>query len=454
MAGIGFALRRNLAKDTYFDVLRTYVVAGIVGSGPWLISIGSMVFIGLWTEDSGGDDRAMTQFLATVTYLMAASLVVSGAVQLVFVRFIADRLFEKDENAVAPNLLGALSVTTLASGAIAVGCAALLFEGEFAYRIFLVAAFVTLCDVWVLSGLLSGVKAYRAVVGLFVAGYAVCVAGALALARFGLAGRLAGFFAGHALILFGMLALVMRRYPTDRAIAFDFLDRKRIFPSLAATGLLFNAAAWVDKVAFWANPVTSEALIGPIRRSVVYDVPIFVAYLSVVPGMAVFFVRIETDFAERYERFFSAVRRGATLSDLRRLRNELVTAARDGVFDIFRIQGLAAAALLLTAPRVLAIFHIPSFYAYLFKVHVVGVGFQVVCLGIFTIVFYLDYRKLVLALCAFFVASNLGLSLLSHHFGPRFYGLGFALAAATTSLLGLSALSRKLDRLESETFMR
>jgi uncharacterized membrane protein len=454
MAGIGFELRRHLERETYFEVFRAYLVAGIVGSGPWLISIGSMLFIGMWTRVAQGEPQVITQFLATVTHLMAVSLIVSGPMQLVFVRFIADRLFERDGKAVAPNLLGALFVTTLASGALGSTLAITLFDGQRAFRVALVASFVTLCDVWILSVLLSGLKAYRTVVAVFAAGYAACVASALALARFGLAGLLAGFFAGHALMFFVMLALVLWEYPTDRFIAFEFLDLERIFPSLALTGFLFNAAVWIDKVVFWANPVTSEALIGPIRRSVVYDVPIFLAYLSVVPGMAVFFVRIETHFAEKYEHFFAAVRSGRTLAELRRLRNELVGAARDGIYDILRIQGLAAAALLLAATRVLGAFHIPSFYTYLFKVHVVGVGFQVVLLGIFTILFYLDYRKLVLCLSAFFVSSNLALSLLSHTLGPRFYGFGFALSAAVTSLVSVSALSRKLDRLEYETFMR
>ena len=454
MAGIGFELRRHLRKDTYVEVLRAYVVAGVIGSGPWLISIGSMLFIGLWAQANGGAERVVTQFLATVTHLMAASLVVSGTVQLVFVRFIADRLFEKNERAVAPNMLGALLVVTLASGAIGATIAIAFFEGHYAFRVFLVAAFVTLCDVWLLSVLLSGLKAYRSVVVVFGAGYAVCVGGALTLARFGLAGYVAAFYAGHAVMLVSMLVLVLRQYPSDRFILFDFLKRKNIFPELALTGGLFNAAVWIDKLVFWANPVTSEQLIGPIRYSVVYDVPIFIAYLSVVPGMAVFFVRIETDFAEQYERFYGAVREGATLAELRRLRNALVAAARAGIYDIFRIQGLAVAVLLLTGAQVLAAFHIPVFYAYLFKIDVVAVGFQVVLLGIFTILFYLDYRKLVLYLCAFFAASNLALSILSQHLGPRFYGFGFAVSAAITSLLSLTLLSRKLDRLEYETFMR
>jgi uncharacterized membrane protein len=237
-------------------------------------------------------------------------------------------------------------------------------------------------------------------------------------------------------------------------VAFGFLDRSRIFPDLALTGFLFNIAVWVDKFVFWENPVTSESLVGPIRYSVVYDVPVSIAYLSVVPGMAVFFVRIETDFAETYDRFFGAIREGKPLSHLRRLRNELIASARAGIYDIFCIQGLAAAVLLLAAPRILTLFRIPTFYSYLFKIDIIAVGFQVVVLGLCTIMFYLDYRKLVLALCAFFAAANLGFSIASQWLGPRFYGFGFAAAAGITSLIGVALLSTKLDRLEYETFMR
>jgi len=116
--------------------------------------------------------------------------------------------------------------------------------------------------------------------------------------------------------------------------------------------------------------------------------------------------------------------------------------------------GLAVAVLLLTGAKVLQLFRIPSFYLYLFRVDVVAVGFQVVLLGLFTILFYLDYRKLVMYMCGFFLMANVVLSLLSLHFGPRFYGFGFAVAVALTSVLTLGLLSRKLDRLDYETFMR
>ncbi|MBX3192141.1 MAG: exopolysaccharide Pel transporter PelG [Labilithrix sp.] len=454
MAGIGFELRRHLRKETFAGAARAYFLASVVGSGPWILSIGSMLVIGLVAESTHRGVQTVTPFLATITYLMACSLTLAGFLQLLFVRFVADRLFEEKTAAVAPNLIGALLLTTVVSGTLGAVVAAATFHDHVAFRMLLVATFVTLCDVWILSGLLSGVKAYRDVVAVFALGYGITVALSLVLGRLGLTGHLAGFFVGHAVMLFAMLALVLRRYPTDRFIAFDFLDRKKIFAGLALTGGLLNAAVWIDKFVFWMNPITSEPLVGPIRYSVVYDVPIFVAYLSVVPGMAVFFVRIETDFAEHYQRYYDAVRRGDTLDDVRRLRAGLADAARTGIHDVFRVQGLTVVVLLMIRQKALAVFRIPAFYSYLFSVDVAGVGFQVVLLATLTVLFYLDCRKLALCLVAFFAFANLALSLASLQLGPRFYGFGFLAAAGVTSLIALSLLSRQLQRLDYDTFMR
>ncbi|MBL8719394.1 MAG: exopolysaccharide Pel transporter PelG [Myxococcales bacterium] len=456
MAGIGFSLRKHLRKETYFGFFTAYLLAGVIGSGPWVVSICSMLLIGTLSPAFGAKGEGMSHFLATVTQLMAASLVLSGLLQLMFTRFIADRTFEEDEEAVVPNLFGALLVTTIGSALVATPVAAFGFAdgGHHAYRVLLVCAFVTLCDMWVVTVILSGMKGYWSIVLVFLLGYGITLGAALALAPYGAPGYLAGFCMGHGAMLFAMLVLITRAYPASKLIAFQFLDKKRVFPELALAGVFFNLGIWADKFVFWAYPLTSETLVGPIRYSVIYDVPIFVAYLTVIPGMAAFLVRIETDFAEKFAIFFDAVRKGTSFQRLTVMRSDLVDAAREGIYDVFRIQGLAVATLLVLTPRVLRLFRIPSYYSHLFQIDVVAAGFQVVLLSMFTILFYLDYRKLVLYLCVLFFVANTGLSLLTLALGPRFYGLGFVVAGALTSLLAMGALSRKLERLEYETFMR
>ena len=47
MAGIGFELRKLLKKDTLLGLLQAYTFAGIIGSGPWVLSILGILIIGL-----------------------------------------------------------------------------------------------------------------------------------------------------------------------------------------------------------------------------------------------------------------------------------------------------------------------------------------------------------------------------------------------------------------------
>ena len=57
------------------------------------------------------------------------------------------------------------------------------------------------------------------------------------------------------------------------------------------------------------------------------------------------------------------------------------------------------------------------------------------------------------ALCLLFAVSNALFSWLSLYLGPDFFGYGFAAAVLLSGGLGLALLSKKLDRLEYETFM-
>jgi uncharacterized membrane protein len=454
VAGIGFELRKLMQRDSFWGLLRAYGYAGLISSGPWVLSILGVMGIGIITANRV-DSLAVRQFLVTVTYLMAASLVLTGFLQLMFTRFIADRLFDKDENAVIPNLMGALALTTILSG----GFAGLVVLSKFGgtpvgYRAYFVAGFVTLCDLWVVVVLLSGLKAYRSVLGAFFVGYSMSVAGAVVLAERGLSGLLGGFVAGQAVLLFLLLFAVVRRYPPGPVlVSFDFLGRKS-YLSLALTGFFYNLGVWIDKFCFWSNPLVSDPVVGPLRASLIYDIPIFLAYLSIVPGMAVFLVRVETDFAEAYDAFYGAVRSGDSLVNIQRLKGTLSGAARQGMADIFKVQGVTLLVLFLVGPRFLDLVGISPLYQQLFFIDLAGVGTQVLMLAVFNVLFYLDQRGLVLGMSVMFAVLNFVLTVITQRLGPAFYGYGFALATALTSVFGLSFISRRLEDLEEDTFMQ
>ena len=223
--------------------------------------------------------------------------------------------------------------------------------------------------------------------------------------------------------------------------------------SLLLTGLCYNLGIWIDKFIFWFNPTTSEAVIGPLRASILYDLPIFLAYLSIIPGMAVFLVRIETDFAEWYERVYDAIRGGETLQHIGWLKEQMILAIRQGLMEICKVQGLTLVLLFLLAPQLLSWLGISHYYLPLFYIDVIGVSIQVVFMALLNVFFYLDKRAIVLELCVLFVLANGALTLFSQMLGPTFFGYGFTLSLLLCVLLGLYRLNDALEDLEFETFM-
>lgn len=454
MAGLGLQIRTLLAKESYAGLLGAYGYAGLVCCGPWVLSIVGMLAIGVLSAAGPAPAGRVTEFLVTIAWSTAASLLLTGPLQLVFGRFVADRIYERRPERILPNLLGALHVSTVASGALAALVAFTAFDESLACRALLVANFVILCDGWVLLVLLSGAKAYRAVPAVFLAAQLASVGGAVALRGFGLEGLLAGFVAGQGGALFGMLILVLRAFPGERTLCFDFLRPGHARYELAAVGFVFYLGTWADKAVFWLNPATSAPVIGPLRASVLYDLPIFLAYLSAIPAMAAFFLRLEADFAPRCEAFVAAIREGAPLRAIEREQDGMVACVRRGLLEILQVQGLTLALVLATGPAILKAAGISPLYLRLLMVDAAAVALQVVFLAILNVLFYLDERWPALALSAVFAGGNALLSLATQWLGPDFYGFGFAGASLVASAAGLLVLSRKLARLDRETFMR
>jgi uncharacterized membrane protein len=317
----------------------------------------------------------------------------------------------------------------------------------------MVAAFVLLCAVWIETILLSGMKQYKAIVGLYALGYGTTVVAALLLRPFGLEGLLLGFVIGHVVLCVGMWLLTLRLYRPQQAMSFECLRRDTRYPSLMVIGVLYNLGIWADKFMFWFHPDTSEAVIGPLRASVIYDLPVFMAYLAIIPGMAVFLVRIETDFVEYYQRFYDAVREGGSLEYIEGMRDEMVYAVRQGLAEIAKIQTLAVLIAFVAGPPVLDLLGISELYLPLLHIQTIGASLQVMFLALLNVFFYLDRRRIVLALCVGFVVLNLIFTGITLRLGAPFYGYGYALAVLVVLAAGLVLLDRKLGRLEYETFM-
>lgn len=455
MAGIGFEIRKLLRKNTLMGLIEAYTYAGIIGSGPWILSIVGILLIGLYSVSMVYPKILVAQFQTSVTYLVASSLILSGIVQLAFTRFVSDRLFEKKDNIIMANLNGLSMMTVLVAGLVGTFCVFwLLPEESVIYRLLMIAGLVLLTTTWLFAVFLSGMKYYKSIVFLFAVGYGIVVGASYFLNVYGLEGLLGSFVLGHFVLVTGMWYLAMREYsPEGLVIRFDFTNPAHLYPTLMAVGFLFNFGVWIDKFMFWFFPPTSDEVIGLLRNSVIYDIPVFLAYLSIIPGMAVFLVRIETDFVEYYDKFYDGVRGGSSLEFIENMRDEMVYSIRQGLSEIGKIQSLAVLVTIISGPTVLRWLGISELYLPLLYVQVVGAGLQVGVMAILNVFFYLDQRRFVVLLCLEMVVLNIVLTAVSLWLGAAFYGYGFTLAMLITLATGVYLLSRQLGRLEYETFM-
>ncbi|MDO8417012.1 MAG: exopolysaccharide Pel transporter PelG [Agitococcus sp.] len=454
MAGIGFELRKLLKRDSLLGMMQAYAYAGIISSGPWVLSIIGILVIGLMSVSMVVPEFLITQFQVSVTYLIAFSLTLTGFAQLAFTRFTADRLFEKRANVILPNFNGLLMWVTLLTGLFGTLVIIFLFPNQsIMYRLLMLAGFVVMSDIWIATIFLSGMKQYKAIVSLFAIGYGSTVLFALLLRPYGLEGLLGGFVLGQFILLIGMVILILRNYPSDYFIAFDFMDKRYLFWSLVWVGFFYNFGLWLDKFMFWFYEPTSQAIIGPLRASLIYDIPVFLAYLSIIPGMAVFLVKMETDFVEFYDNFYNAVRDGGSLEYIEEMRNEMVFTVRQGIYQIIKIQSIAALTVFVAGEIILNTLHISLLYLPLLFVNLISVGLQVVFLGVLNVFFYLDKRRIVLVLTGLFVILNGVFTGLTLYLGPKFYGYGLAAALLICIMLGFRYLDKVFDELEYRTFM-
>lgn len=453
MAGVGFSLRSIRAEDSYIDLLRLYGAAGIISSGPWLISIFTLLLIGILGQQLVPDSAMVVRFQVSITWLFAASLVLTGPLLLTFTRYLADRHYLGDEASTIPNLFGVLALSTGLAALVALGLAPLFSQQSFALRVLLGTGLVTLCSSWFVVVVLGGLREHVQVLGCFALGYGVIFGSTLLLARYGETGLLAGFVIGQGVLLFRGIAVIIQRLPANDWVAFGFLDRRKIHWELLLVGLFYNLGIWADKLLFWFDANTSRAVIGPLRASEVYDLPIFLAYLTTIPAMAVFLMRVETDFAQQHRTFYASISQGAPLGRIEQNRDAMTAAARCAIADIVKVEGLTLILCYAAGPQLLQAFGISLLHLPLFQIDAVGVGLQVLLLATTSIFFYLDRRRTVIGLTLMLLVTNLTLTWLSQRLGPEYYGYGYAVAVFITALFSLVILNRALRRLVRDTFM-
>jgi len=442
MAGIGWKLQRLIDRGSLAGTIGAYLTGVAVTSAPWLLTTAVLTSLRIVARRSGTDFEIVERFL-TVVY--AVTVILSAPVHVVVSRYTADRLYDHHVEKIGAPLRRATTLTLIG---FALAGVVLVVAMRLPLAMAVVGA--PLCAIigaqWLMLSVGGGMTSPIIVLRAFGLGapLGLCAAWMLDV-TFGLgpAGYLYGFAAGQ------LATLAVLVHGVARAIPGQADEAARLAPAFREYRLLaFSALA--SYVSIWADKIVVYLVMGG-NAAAFYAAISAVAWFSVIPAFAWIYVQVETVFYQRYRAFYGALEGGGNLASLREraemVRVEAVRILRGAAF----VQGSVTLVALMAGPLVLRAAGLTSAALPMYLLALIGAALQLGTLLTLLLLYYFDLRRDALTVAVVLLVGEVTFTVVCWRAGFPL-GLGYALGAAASCVLGVCLVHRRLKTLLLDTF--
>jgi uncharacterized membrane protein len=261
-----------------------------------------------------------------------------------------------------------------------------------------------------------------------------------------------GFTLGHAILLFSLCAIIFKELGGLEIGRPDFLPYFSRYWEVAVGGLLYNLGIWVDKFLYWWYDPGAEQVAGALFAAPIFDRVVYFSFLTIAPGMAVFLLKLETDYAQKNALFYDHVLRKGTLKQILDIKQQLIISLQEGFLLLVKVQGLFTGLLILCADRILKVIGLGAVQSGVFQVSLLGVFLLVLFLAMQTILYYLDKRRDAMISCLILTIVNAAVTIISIRAGEQFYGVGFLVAAAAAMFYAAMRVNHHVRNIDYDTF--
>lgn len=453
MAGIGFKLRRLTQDESLLGYFQGYLSAGLICCGPWILTVLTLSLADLFWSDVSSSGRP-NLFRLMIVYAYAFSLVTTGGLQTVVTRYLADRLYAEDPNRHVPTYVAlCLLNSPIQAGLAGLGLAFLPMP--VAFKVAGVSLYVLVCNTWLLMIFLGAVRAYASILIAFVLGGLASVSFMAILSNYNELGLLMGFTAGQAVAYLWMLRLLLREFPAPKVPwDFGFLVYFRKYPALGVGGWLLNLGSWIGVFVYWMSSYAT-VYYGLPSYYPYHDVAVFLALLSIIPALVIFFVKVETDFYEGYRAFFGGITTNKVpYSELQRRKAEMVDTLLSGFSSLLQVQGLVSLLVAAFPDVIFGFMRLPPETVEMTRNCAVGAFFLVIFQCLTTILLYYQAYYEVAVSALVLVLGNLAGAVVSLRLGQWSHGLGLLVGSLLGLWLAYRYLLRVVRNLERITFMQ
>jgi polysaccharide biosynthesis protein PelG len=453
MAGVGFALRKLAAKDTLFHKGQAYLHGLLLTAGPWLFTILALGLVATFARDVQTMEKVV-EFRTLLTYNFAFSIVVTAPFCMLATRVLSDALY-RGQTAVAGTLL--VQVLWMSQlFLLLTGFLLYVVVAELSLRMQLSAMLnlQLLGCIWVATIFLSAVRRFGITTLAFAIGLLIATVGTIIfLPHYDSVTGLVLFNVGLAVLLGILLGVITSEYPLTQSAPLSLRKEARKHWALLLGAFLYNIALWADKWILWFAK-DAHVLPNHLRVHSVYDTALFLAFLTVIPGMVFFVVHLETRFFEALRGYFRVISRKGSYAQVDQARADLIPIFARGLRNLMVFQGSISILAALLAPYLFSLPRFDFLQLGVFRIAVLAAFFQTMALCLATILSYVDDQKGYLYGQLLFLSVNIIATLITLKIGFASYGYGFFLATATVFTFYVWRVSHQLEHLTYRLLFR
>lgn len=442
MAGIGFELQKVLKKGGIGSFFKVILAGSMVVAGPWILTILGIFFIGKFAESELAQYYKL--FTAAIVYSYAFSLIFFGGSHYIFTRYIADLIYE-DKNSEAGSALIAFSlIVTLIAGVIGIISVIKLdinyMPYNLLYKISAVVLFIVINLTWLLMIFISLLKRFMAIFIVYLTGMVISFAAVKILGHnFMAGGALLGYAFGQSFIVLFLFILVFKEYRPGKLVFIAFFRYVGRFKYLFLSGILYYWGMWVDKIIF--RSMLGTGISGTFFKLFDrYDIPVYLANLTIIPGMIYYIIVTEIDFYIHLKEFLKGLH-NSMYRHIQAKKYAMVNSIKTGLREQGLFQGILTAVFILLSANISKLLFNGSLSVPTFQIVLGGVFFHFMLLTLLIYLFYLEFYKYAFYASAVFFGVNLILSFLIAYY--RFYnllGLSYLIGGVTASVTAVFLL--------------
>lgn len=457
MAGIGFGLKKIIDKDGYFASARAYFMSSLITVGPMILSIILFLIMQNILKSFDESYKNIQVFNSIIIYSFLISYLGSSLINMLISRYVSDCIYRKKVSRIFESLLGVIVVY---SGITSIFINLIFINSSLDVYIKFATLIISILlgIMWIEITYLSAIKDYLKIVSVFIIGVLITVIGTNICIKLldipPIYSTLICIILGYIFISISFLCILYKVFGIKNLRlrnCMEFIRSIDKYYELIFIGLFLAIGVYCHNIIIW---FTKDATIieGTFRIASFYDVPSFYAFLSIIPTVIIFTLKVETQIYPRYKEFYNFVRDSGSINEIKRSKNKLIDIVILHMKNMVEIQFIWSIAFIIIGFKILPNMGFDNDSLQIFGTLVIAALSYINMYFLIVMLLYFDRRKECLKISTIFLISSIILSIVTVSMGKDFYGYGFLISSIISVIIAFKEINKFFNEMEYRTF--